>query len=1013
MVVTASSWRICRSLTRLAMATLLFIALAFAADPAEEPIRVTVSSETAPAGSVVQIKFSLDRLQAVSNGALTVDFDAAFFGDVSAVSAFSSAGDAHGSASVEGRRVTVRFASSSGSLGVIRGLPIVAVTVPVLPGLPEGAKTEVRADPGAEAWRDAAYNPRGVALTPGVVTIGGSPSVREVQPASGRLPAGAIVRVLGSGFTPSTSADIVGVSVSSVQFFGSDRIDLTLGGPAEIGGKRVRLQNADGATVDFFPAWSANPDELGPGDWPILPLYANTSAETADLARRQVRLTVQNPNATTVEVAVQEMEVSSVTSQRVLTIPAGAAVHLPSGFGGGGGRLRVLASAPVRSVALWTLADRYAGGIVGRGSAPLLPVVAPPVQFPVSTDSLTWTLQPGSAKPAPKTFTVYGPYEAAPTRFTVSIVTESGGNWLSAAPLSGTSSAQGTAITTAIDPAALAPGIYRGTLTVTPEPSSLRVTEPTTVVVALTVSASRFPNTVLACCHEFGSHGFSSTPHTYLVSSEVIPGAFTTTVLTDSGGNWLSVRPSSGAAPASLAIAVDPANLSPGRYSGEVFITGSGNLVYMPVVLWVSGGVQLKADTFLLQFNSESDKSPPPQSTRITTQCADRCPATVPDAIPWTASVKTNSGGNWLSAGTNSGELLASVNSKGLAPGAYTGAVTLMSPAASGPTQIPVVLVVQSTAVPAIAASQPALYLRVPGRGFPSRKIVCVKAGVTDVPVSATASTADGGDWLSVSPPVWFTQSCVEALIDPGRLAPGVYNGKLNLSAAGQSLSVPVKVGIDSPSPPFLGSAVNAASAASGAVAPGEIVTLRGLNIGPDRESQFPPGMLKPPQVFFAGMPAMVLFASGTQINAVAPEQLGGMTAASVEVRYAFQSAGWTLPVTAVAPGIFTLDSSGQGPAAVLNQDNSVNGSSNPAPRGSVVQIFATGLASPEGQSVSAAIGGVDAPVTFAGPAPGSAQGLFQVNARVPLEAPAGPAIPIVLRVGHYRSSDGVTVAVQ
>ena len=49
---------------------------------------------------------------------------------------------------------------------------------------------------------------------------------------------------------------------------------------------------------------------------------------------------------------------------------------------------------------------------------------------------------------------------------------------------------------------------------------------------------------------------------------------------------------------------------------------------------------------------------------------------------------------------------------------------------------------------------------------------------------------------------------------------------------------------------------------------------------------------------------------------------------------------------------------------------------------------------------MSAAIGGVDALVTFAGPAPGAVNGLVQVNARVPADAAAGPAIPLVLTVG-------------
>jgi len=43
-------------------------------------------------------------------------------------------------------------------------------------------------------------------------------------------------------------------------------------------------------------------------------------------------------------------------------------------------------------------------------------------------------------------------------------------------------------------------------------------------------------------------------------------------------------------------------------------------------------------------------------------------------------------------------------------------------------------------------------------------------------------------------------------------------------------------------------------------------------------------------------------------------------------------------------PGIFTLNGSGQGQGAILNQDYSVNGPSNPASRGSAVMVYATGF---------------------------------------------------------------------
>src|SRR5690606_38918967 len=50
-----------------------------------------------------------------------------------------------------------------------------------------------------------------------------------------------------------------------------------------------------------------------------------------------------------------------------------------------------------------------------------------------------------------------------------------------------------------------------------------------------------------------------------------------------------------------------------------------------------------------------------------------------------------------------------------------------------------------------------------------------------------------------------------------------------------------------------------------------------------------------------------------------------------------------TIAVATASPGIFTASQNGQGAALALNQDGTVNGPSNPAPRGSVVTFFGTG----------------------------------------------------------------------
>ena len=132
---------------------------------------------------------------------------------------------------------------------------------------------------------------------------------------------------------------------------------------------------------------------------------------------------------------------------------------------------------------------------------------------------------------------------------------------------------------------------------------------------------------------------------------------------------------------------------------------------------------------------------------------------------------------------------------------------------------------------------------------------------------------------------------------------------------------------------------------------------------------------------------------------------------------------------TPVSPAIFSLDSSGQGQGAILNQDYTVNGPANAAARNSVVMIYATGEGetTPVGvdgklavepwprprQPVAAFIGGVEAEVLYAGGAPGIVAGLLQVNARVPSTVVPGTAVPVQLRISQTLSPAVITMAVR
>jgi endo-1,4-beta-xylanase len=228
----------------------------------------------------------------------------------------------------------------------------------------------------------------------------------------------------------------------------------------------------------------------------------------------------------------------------------------------------------------------------------------------------------------------------------------------------------------------------------------------------------------------------------------------------------------------------------------------------------------------------------------------------------------------------------------------------------------------------------------------------------------------------------------------------------------------------------------NAASYAVGAVAPGEIVTLFGANFGPPSLLQLQldatgkiATSLGGAQLLFDGVAAPVVYSVTGQSSFIVPFEVAGK--ANTQVQYVYQGAHSntvTVPVVAVAPALFSIDTSGSGPGAIQDANYNLNSATNPAKAGDVVLLYATGagVLTPAAQSgalasaplpkpaaqVSVQIGGKDAQVQYAGTASGLTNALLQVNVVIPAGLSPGPQ-PVVLQVGGVASSASVTVAVR
>jgi uncharacterized protein (TIGR03437 family) len=224
----------------------------------------------------------------------------------------------------------------------------------------------------------------------------------------------------------------------------------------------------------------------------------------------------------------------------------------------------------------------------------------------------------------------------------------------------------------------------------------------------------------------------------------------------------------------------------------------------------------------------------------------------------------------------------------------------------------------------------------------------------------------------------------------------------------------------------YLGPCVSLATCnilSSRPLAPGMITALFSLSNGTNpfasgttSFSTLPvPVVLGDTQVTVNGTPAPLFFVSPSQINFVIPIEAptsGNATLNVIRVSTG-QILGSTLvPMAPASPGLFTLNASGSGQVAAVNQDGSINGQSHPAPWNSIVSLYGTGsgLVPNEPADGVAPTGALSTPtspqvvigdqyvpagnVTYSGLAPGLV-GVWQLNVQIPnTVVPTTAAVP-------------------
>lgn len=1039
-----------------------------AAQVAPVSLPVVISVPETPPGATAQIRLSLRTPHQLTSGYVAVDLDPAVFGPATAADVFSAYGDQLGVARLNDHHVEVFFRSPLGGIGRLPGMPVLTITAPVLVNARAGDTASIAMSFGGKPWKDL----QGYQFLPetesGLLRVGGSMAIETVTPGGGLLPRGTHVRISGQGFNTQTKVEIEGVVLQDVVFLGPLELEAVLGAPADLTGKRVVLRNQDGSEADFYPALRgrSSPSFQGAAFQPIFPsrtdlaangwpMVQNASTEPVDLtytARIGAGVYLRYPTATG-RLEPGEMAAGPPTSL-AQSVSASSAWALS-------------ASKPVRMMSFRAPTPEE-GGSAGE----LIPLpagsIAPALLEtwtegkPVCVEDLSASLSgvpacvawpAGPTRPNPLALSLSA--SASSVAVTASAATEDGAAWLSISPERATvcgssSDCRATTFSVRMNSLILEPGEYGGSITFTAEGSGY---PPRKVPVILRV-ASNIISVKPAGSLVFSSNadGASTVPVVLEVTSSGTPAQISASVVSEQkDGEWLSISPTEATTPATLTVTATPSALKKGVSAAvnSIRIAGPANglvrlaSLYLPwkapvqeittsagrdpVRFWMESGSETGATRFL--------------GTGIYS----------PDLV----RVSTENGGEWLTAvltqdSNGARGIQVSAQAAALPAGVYRGSVELSSAAHPDyvPAQVGVFLGVWSPPLP-LTVSPEELRISVPSGSSPLNgcsQDSRLRVSSMGLPIGsdASASTVDGHAWLKVTK---GTYGEVCALVDARDLPPGDYEGALQITAPEGSqneVTVPVALRVTPALLPVVAAGsplgftlVNAASQTLQAVAPGEVISVLGSNLGPaggvnvspDGEGRLP-SEAGGVRLLIDGVPAPLLAVSQTEIRAIAPYEIEGRAFFEAEVE--FQEVRTLLggvPAAVSAPGLFTVDGLGRGQAQALNHDGSENGAGNPAERGTTITLRATGLGAvvPAGRTgaiasderkvpvltLAASIDGLEAVVVEARSIAGQAEGNFQVEVQVPEGVAPGLEVPVVLRAGSAASPSGVTIAVK
>jgi trimeric autotransporter adhesin len=230
-----------------------------------------------------------------------------------------------------------------------------------------------------------------------------------------------------------------------------------------------------------------------------------------------------------------------------------------------------------------------------------------------------------------------------------------------------------------------------------------------------------------------------------------------------------------------------------GSFSFTVGLTDSGGNITsrsLMIVIGAQSGLSLSPSS--MSFSATTGGGPPPAQTLTINSTGGALNFTATESTPGATPP-------WLMISSNSGTtpatLTVSVNTAGLAAGAYNGSITIASANAGNSPQVVNVTLSVSSALVFIVSPSALSFTFQTGGTAPATQSVSLGSSGAALAFNVAAATNSGAAWLSAFPSSGTTPATLTVSVSPSGLSAGVYNGTVTVTAPGASNS-PLNVSV-------------------------------------------------------------------------------------------------------------------------------------------------------------------------------------------------------------------------